>query len=144
MSLTVLTDTFGTVEEMDAYFEKIQYINTDFTDVTTKEAYLFQSYTEMNAFCDQNSNAQYYFDSSIVPTDIKYAQFELVKNMLVNSTTSSEPSQLLKSLKAGSAQLVFDNDMADKQNVLQTEKVKGMLRNWCYFNEPGQAVVNVW
>lgn len=144
MSLTVLTDTFGTVEEMDTYFTKIKYVNTDFTDTDTKEAYLFESYMEMRAFCDQESIAWYYFDASIVPTDIKYAQFELVRNMLINATTSSEPTSLLKSLKTGSAQLVFENDMNDKKNVLWTERIKGLLRNQCYFNEPGEAILNVW
>lgn len=143
MNLIILENTFGTVAEMDTYFTNLQYINTDFTNLIDKQAYLFDSYIEMNSFCDQNSYAYYYFDSTIVPTYIKYAQFELIKNMLVSGTTSSEPEQILKSLKAGSAQLVFENDMQDKKNPLQTERVKGMLRKQCKFNEPGGFTTNI-
>jgi hypothetical protein len=143
MSLIVLTDTFGTVDEMDSYFIKTLY-SSDITSTPNKEGYLFQSYIKMNSFYDWNADAYYYFDQTIVPEYIKFGQFELVKNMITNNTFSSEPANPLTSFKAEGIKFDFAVDMNDKTNPLWTEDVKGLLYNWGEFKEPGITYLDVW
>ena len=119
MSLKVGEDTFGTVKEMDNYFDKCQYIKDKFDSEKTKEGYLFNSFNIMNGCCDWYSFVN---NQQSIPKKIKYAQFEMINRM--------------NSLNAESS---------FSKNIVWSEKIKGLLRNYCQFNDPNNNnYLNVW
>ena len=129
MAVTPGVNSYGSNAEFLAYANTrvggIALIDTigDTDNIENEDVVLVSAFNQIEAVYTYEWELT---DTGEIPDNVKKAQFEVAFGIIQNDSISNHPTDDLKSLKAGSVQLVFDPD-GKTEAPLFTEFVLALL-----------------